>query len=224
VDLYQTRSDTPVDKIEIQVRNGTDRAVTVDRAELRSSRLTGTATWDEPVEIPAGAAVDLKVQLPDPVCDGPAEDQVLLQVDGRQLSVAAADAMGQLTEYVDRRCFQLAVDATASLEVLRVTSSGLRIRVEPGSAKVGEVGTTPLFRPVDPRVLALQPGRRAQVRDLELEPNRCDAHALGEDKQGTYFPVRVRIVDGSTGLYPLRIDPVQRALLHRLYARMCGLS
>jgi len=62
------------------VRNyGTD-PLTVERAELRSTRLAGVAVWDETVEIPAGAAMDLKVDLPPPECAGGAGETVSLQM------------------------------------------------------------------------------------------------------------------------------------------------
>ena len=48
--LYQTRSDTPLNALEIQVRNDGPDPVTVDSAQLRSGRLAGAPVWDEPVE------------------------------------------------------------------------------------------------------------------------------------------------------------------------------
>jgi hypothetical protein len=58
---------------------------------------------------------------------------------------------------------------------------------------------------------------------LRLRPNRCDAHALADDKQGTYFPVDVVLPDGRSGRYRLGVDPQTRAQLYRFYARECGL-
>ncbi len=223
VKVYQTRSDTPLDKIEIQVRNDGRDPITVQRAELHSERLRSVAVWGRPVQVPPGFAMDLKVQLPDPVCDGDAGDEVLLQVDGRQTRVPATDPLGQLSEYVDRRCFEQAVTETAELEVLGVISDGLQVMVSPGAAEIGVTGTTTLFRPVDPRALAAQPGRAAAVRPLALMPNRCDAHALAEDKQGTFVPVQATLPDGRTGAYPLTVSGEQRADLYRLYARQCDL-
>ena len=86
VSLYQTRSDTPLDKVEIQVTNTGPEKITVQRAELRSPRLSGSAAWEEDVEVAPGAAVDLKVVLPAPRCDvdAGATDDVVLTVDGRR--------------------------------------------------------------------------------------------------------------------------------------------
>lgn len=222
--LYQTRSDTPLDLVEIQVRNEGDRPITVQRAELRSARLTGSATWDEPVEILAGAATDLKVPLPPADCDGRAGETVALRVDGDDMVLEAPDALGQIGEYVARACFAQDVERTVRITVDSVTADGLRVRVDPGAAEVGALGTTILFAPVDPEALAAAAGEPGDVRSVRLRPNRCDAHALGEDKQGTYFDVEVTLADSRSGLYTFTVDQQQRAQLYRLYARMCGLS
>ena len=72
--------------------------------------------------------------------------------------------------------------------------------------------------------LTAAPGSATDLRQVVLRPNRCDAHALGEDKQGTYFDVDVTLPDGRTGRYSFGVDPEQRGKLYRLYARKCGLS
>ena len=224
VSLYQTRSDTPLDKIEIQVRNVGGDPVTIERAELVSPGLTGTAIWDEPVEVPAGAAVDLKVQLPEATCSGDGGQEVRLIVAGETTTVSADDTLGQLQKYLDGRCFEKAVEQTAVLDVEAVTGTGLRVRVQPGGATVGALGTTILFAPEDPRALAAAAGSPASSRKVVLRPNRCDAHALADDKQGTYFPVQVTLPDGRTGDYTIGVSRQQRGQLYRLYAKRCGLS
>jgi len=226
VSLYQTRSDTPLDAVEIQVTNGGSDPVTVQRAELRSPRLQGVAAWEEAVEIMPGASVDLKVRLPAPHCEtaGDATDQVTLTLDGRAVTVAAPDRLGQVGAYVRQRCFEQAVGQAAVIRVDAVTRRGMTVFVDPGAARLGALGTTILFAPADPRALAADPGHAAGVREVRLTPNRCDAHALGEDKQGTYFGVEVTLPDGRSGTYTFGVDTAQRAQLYRLYARDCGLS
>jgi hypothetical protein len=224
VSLYQTRSDTPLNKVEIQVRNEGDKPVTVEKAELRSARLVGTSPWNEPVEVPPGAAMDLKVTLPPADCSGPAGESVALRIDGRDVVVDAPDSLGQIAEYVSNSCFVQDVDAVAAIDVDAVTSRGMRVFVDPGPTNVGDLGTTILFAPVEPNALVAAPGSPPSTRRVVLRPNRCDAHALGEDKQGTYFEVEVTLPDGRSGRYTFGVDPTQRAQLYRLYARMCGLS
>lgn len=222
--LYQTRSDTPLNALEIQVRNDGPDPVTVDSAQLRSGRLAGAPVWDEPVEIPAGAAMDLKVSLPPPDCDGSPGETVALRVDGQDVVIDAPDRLGQVAEYVAAVCFEDDVESTTQIVVEAVTDEGIRVFVDPGTSEVGALGTTILFAPVDPEALAAAPGAPGDVRPVRLRPNRCDAHALGEDKQGTYFDVEVTLADGRSGPYTFTVDQEQRGQLYRLYARMCGLS
>lgn len=228
VNLYQTRSDTPLDKIEMQVRNQTEQPLTVTRAQLRGSRLLASTTWDQPVTIPAGVALDLKVQLPGPTCtDDPADEVEVTYAStagSRTVVVTPEDPLGQLAKYSSTRCFERDVQDTAELRAKRVRGDALLVYVDPGTARIGRLGTTILFRPHRPEALAARPGDDAGVRRVALTPNRCDAHALGDDKQGTYFPVDVTLADGREGDFTIGVDQRTRQQLYRLYARVCGLS
>jgi hypothetical protein len=201
--------------MEIQVGNpGTD-PVTVQRAKLVSTRLAAFPVWDEPVEVAPGAAVDLKVQLPPALCGRAASDEVEITVDGRQWTVPAQDTLGQLARYQAAQCFRQEVERVATLRVIGLVGDALQLEAR-GDVTLGEFGTTTLFRPRDP--LSLTRGR--QVR---LTPNRCDAHALADDKQGTYFPLTVTLPDGRSGQYVLGVDARTRSRLYDFYARTCGL-
>ncbi len=224
VSLYQTRSDTPADKLEIQVRNGGPEPVTVGRAQLDSGRLYGPAVWDEPVDIPPRSAVDLKVDLPPPICDGTGTENVTLAVDGTDLVLDAPDTLGQVAAYTEQACFEQDVDKVAVIGVRAVTDDGIRVVTTPGPAMIGDIDTTILFAPRDPGALAASPGDPTRTPEVRLRPNRCEAHALAEDKQGTVFDVTVTLPDGRTGTYALGVGPRMRARLHALYARQCGLS
>jgi len=224
VSLYQTRSDTPADKLEIQVRNAGQAPVTVQRARLDSPRLAAPATWDEPVEIPPGAAVDLKVDLPGPICGARGAERVMLAVEGTDLELDAPDTLGQVAAYADQTCFEQEVDSTSVIRVRKVTDTGMRVVTDPGQATIGELDTTILFAPRDPGALAAPAGDRTRVREVRLRPNRCEAHALAEDKQGTVFDVAVTLPDGRSGTYALQMGPRVRARLYTLFARLCGLE
>ncbi len=215
--VYQTRSDTPLNKIEIQVQNNGRQPVTVDFAQLTSPSLAGTPQWNEPVEIPPGAAMDLKVALPEANCGARRDAEVQLRVDGQSVTMAADDKLGQLRKYLDNDCLRQEVEQQLDLRVAAIDHKGLVIEGSAGDVQVGELGATTLFRPVDPMVIS-------QGRDrVTLRPNRCDAHAVAEDKQGTYFPLAVTLPDGRSGTYTLAVDPQMRQRLYALYAKACGL-
>lgn len=215
VGLYQTRSDMPLDKMEMQIRNDGPAPVTIERAQLVSTRLTQFPVWEEQVEIAPGAAVDLKVQLPPAVCSEGGTDEVRLTVDGEERTLPATDTLGQMAKYVAAQCFRQEVERLGRISATGLRGDVLQLTVN-GPIRVREVGTTTLFRPRDPQApLAGEP--------LRLRPNRCDAHALADDKQGTYFPLTVELPGGRQGAYRLGVDPQLRNELYSFYARECGL-
>jgi hypothetical protein len=228
VSVYQTRSDMPLDKIEIQVQNRTSDPLTVERARLRSDRFATETSWDEPVDIPAGTAVDLKVQMPPASCLPDPQDQVVVTVrtDGgtQDLTLVPEDPLGQLDKYSATQCFKKDVESTATLKVQGLLGSRLQVFVDPGQAQIGAMGTTILFQPRNPGALRAKPGDAAGVRQVALRPNRCDAHALAEDKQGTYFPVSVTLPDGRSGDFTMPVNQRTRVSLYRMFAEECGLS
>ena len=228
VSVYQTRSDMPLDKIEIQVHNTTSEPLTVERAQLRSNRFVTETSWNESVDIPAGSAVDLKVQMPPASCLPDPQDQVVVTVrsDGgtQDLTLVPEDPLGQLQKYSATQCFKKDVESTVTLKVQGLRDDRLQVFVDPGQAQVGVMGTTILFQPRDPGALRAMPGDAAGVRQVALRPNRCDAHALAEDKQGTYFPVSVALPDGRSGDFTMPVDQRTRVSLYRMFAEECGLS
>jgi hypothetical protein len=134
------------------------------------------------------------------------------------------DPLGQLDKYSAVQCFERDVESTATLKVQGLRDDRLQVFVDPGQAQVGAMGTTILFQPRDPWALRAKPGDAAGVRQVMLQPNRCDAHALAEDKQGTYFPVSVTLADGRSGEFIMPVDQQTRVALYRLFAKACGLS
>jgi hypothetical protein len=208
VSLYQTRTDTPVDKIEIQVQNNESDAVTVQRAKLVSSGLSASPVWEQLVDIPAGAAIDLKVQLPQAVCSGEAVTEVELTVDDRSFTIPAHDRLGQLAKYRQAQCFRQEVERAGSFTITGLDGDRLIFETD---LDIGAIRSTTLFIPED-----------QTNTSVRLTPNRCDAHALAEDKQGTYFPVPVRVGDRSAD-YSAAVSAQIRGQLYDLYAKLCEL-
>lgn len=209
VSLYQTRSDTPVNKIEMQVRNNTNAPLTVQKAQLVSTQLSAFPVWETPVEIPPGSAVDLKVALPPPLCTGQVSDEVVLTIEDRRVTVAATDTLGQLAKYRAAACFRQEAQTLGGVRITGLDGDVLRFATD---LEIGPIRSTTLFIPT-----------RQTADSVTLTPNRCDAHALAEDKQGTYFPVPVTLPDGRTQDYIAGVDARMRGQLYRLYARVCGL-
>jgi hypothetical protein len=63
----------------------------------------------------------------------------------------------------------------------------------------------------------------ASVIPLRIIPNRCDAHAIAEDKRGTFFAFEVSTSDDAAGRLFVGVSDDVRASLYEYYAEYCGL-
>ncbi|CAN5304839.1 hypothetical protein BH11ACT5_BH11ACT5_28080 [soil metagenome] len=248
--VFQNRFDYSLRQLEIKVANGTGATITVTRAEFESTRFTEAAVWDRPQEIPAGAARDLKVQLPDPVCDGAAPvDSVTLEVtlgDGTSgsVTVTPSDEQGRVDTINAEDCLGASVAAVASISPpaaldwvpgahapavleLAVQATGgagtVTVHDAKGTVLLGladEQGAAITIQPVG---LVVDADTAASAIRLRVIPNRCDPHAVEEDKRGTFFPLDVETGDGRSGTVYIAVSDGVRRSLYEFYADYCGL-
>lgn len=250
VSVFQNRFDYSLRVLEIKVSNGTDAALTVTRAEFISTRFSEAAVWDRPQEIPASGARDLKVQLPDPVCDGtaPAEsvslDFTLPDGTSGTAELTPTDEQGRIDTINAEDCLGASVAAVATLsppDALEWTPGVHRpavveVSVEPTGAEgsvtvlaakgtvllgLSDADGVPLtVLPLDLVVDAKTPATGIR---LAVTPNRCDPHAVEEDKRGTFFPFDVETSDGRSGTIYVAVSDEVRRSLYEFYADYCGL-
>lgn len=250
VSVFQNRFDYSLRQLEIKVSNGTGAAITVTRATFESTRFAEAAVWDRPQEVPAGSARDLKVQLADPRCDGAdAVDTVTLAFElsngtsgtatltpvdeqGRVDTVNAQDclaaAVAQVAAIVPSDALGWAPDAHAPATLdLAVTPTGADGSVTILDAKgtvllalAGPDGAPITLQRVD---LVVGAGTPAESIRLSILPNRCDPHAVEEDKRGTFFPLDVETADGLSGTVYIAVADGVRRDLYEFYANYCGL-
>lgn len=250
VSVFQNRFDYSERILELKVDNATDAPLTVTRAEFVSTRFVQPAVWDRPQTIPAGAARDLKVQLPEPVCEGGAAvDSVTLTVELPDGATATAtltptDEQGRIDAINTEDCLVSSVAAVVAitppdaLEWARGAHSPAI--VELGVEPTGAEGTATLLQAKGTVLLALstETGEPVSVVPLDLVvdaqtaatsirlpvvPNRCDAHAVEEDKRGTFFPLDVQTDDGVSGTIYIAVSDDVRRSLYEFYADYCGL-
>jgi hypothetical protein len=242
VSVYQTRFDYGVRQLEIKVGNGTDAAITVIRATFVSTRFADPAVWDRPQEVPPGSARDLRVQLPEPACDGgEARDTVLLELtlaDGSAISatVVPEDEQGRVDFINGQDCLVAAVDDRAAItppDALRWTPGAhapalVELAVEPtgtGGLTIHYAKGTVLLRLVDETGASIDTlsieGLPATI-PLRIAPERCDAHAIAEDKRGTFFPLEVEAEDRS-GTYYVAVSDSLRREIYAYCADYCDL-
>lgn len=249
VSVFQNRFDYGVRQLELKVSNDTDAPVTVTRATLESSRFATPAVWDRPQVVPAGAARDLKVQLTEPLCDEPVSDVVLLEftlADGSTGSarLEPSDETGRLDAINAEDCLGLAVAAIADIHAAETVEwapgagspAALDILVTP----TGAPGELTVHFAKGTVLLSLVDGTGARAYDVPVEvqfdaetpagiirlllvPNRCDPHAVAEDKRGTFFPLEVETSDGAAGRIFVPVSNEVRSTLYTFFGDFCGL-
>lgn len=238
VALVQQRGDIAVDRVQLRVTNTSTSSATVTAASLFSPVLEVPADWDaeRSTTLAPGRTVDLPVLLPAVRCVDEAAAAGTVTIDGTPTTVSVVDALHVLARLSATACDQDDLES-----VVRVTASGaesgpdgsivLHLAVEPartgeGSAELVALRGTVLLRfasgseaPLDVTVAA---GDAPSRIDVTVVPQRCDAHAIAEDKVGTLFDLVAR-VDEREVVIPLhRSKDVADALLV-LTARACGL-
>ncbi|WP_251856689.1 hypothetical protein [Herbiconiux sp. L3-i23] len=241
--MIQLRGDISVGRIQLRLVNEADSTIEVTSARLVSPLLGGEVRWTKaPARIAAGATVDLPFLLPVLDCIEDAEPlSAVLQTgteggDPRAFTVIPDDPLGALARLEGETCLKQRVAETVEMtgSSVEVTGSGsdavarLTVSVRPtggGAAVVlDSIRSTVLLTPRGgeqwPLGLVIDASSEEQEVVLDIVPRRCDAHALGEDKVGTVFPV---VVDGD-GSFPLPLaDGVKNQLLD-FVSLHCGLG
>lgn len=247
ISVYQPRPDVAKNRIAITVHNDGAQSITLTEATLASSYFTESAIWDGKATVPAGYAVDLRIDIPPTDCSGRVPEHrvsFLWQAgdESGRSSTEPEDPFGVLELLHDAGCLVEQVDAVAALTAASLTAppsypapADLLITVQPtgaaGSIVLDRIHSTTLLNPAGPDgagVAELALGVELDA-DGPLEvhvpivPNRCDAHALAEDKVGTRMPLYVTTSAGGSGRYVLSASDELRAQMYAFYSAYCGL-
>lgn len=245
VTVYQPRTDIALGRLALQVRNGTDSPLEVVAARLTSPDFLGDVVWPgETATVPAGLALDLRAPLPEVECSADPAPRARLEVriDGRTVSaeLPVEDPFGLLPRLREEACLAAAIADIATItprEILVTDPNGpavLVLDVVPsgaaGTILLQDVGGTTLLQPardgggVDRLDLgiAIDAAGPAEVR-VEFVPNRCDAHALAEDKVGTIIPFTVSTPAVAESRWLLPATAEQRGRWYAYVAAYCGL-
>ena len=252
VALVQNRSDPPVGRLQLRVTNESADALRIRTATLESTALAAPAVWEKGTTVPAGATRDLPVQFPGASCAvGEPETVVRIETETpagpTSVEVEPTDPNERMPLLTEADCFSQEVAAAG-----RVTLAGLRsadpsepalleVRAESrlsqqdggsGGLRIRSVESTVLFNAVDasgvPSTsgevgLELRPGDAEATALVPIVPNRCDPHALAEDKVGTLFVFATEVDGGRAGTLTLPASPELRAELYAYFTRACGL-
>ncbi len=247
VEIRQSRTNWGDRVVQLRVTNGTSAPLVVERGTLRSPYVRGAATTDPDRSraVPAGAHRDFPVVLGEPVCPAAAAgvvvDVAVGDDAGRRgaLTATPADPQGHLERIHREDCAEAAVTAGVSLAVepdVGVRDEGgvlvgtLRLTARPveGGPRVSVTGVerSNLLAPTsghvwsDPAQLDLPPP--GATVDLDFTAARCDAHAVAEDKRGTFFGIHATVDGTPQPVFYVRVDDAVRAQIYAFIGRSCG--
>jgi hypothetical protein len=248
VRLVQQRSDVALHQAQVEITNGTESTLSIEALSVSDPRFESDAdrVLQRASVIAPGSTVGIRIQLPGPACDVPDDGASTVEFSwhaGDRSGVARADlpdALDFLPAMHERECVADALgDAAAvsftsfeagagggvgilTLEVLPTGAGGATIdAIRPTNLLgFGAAGTGPDAEL--PLQIQLAAGDTAP-RDVEiaLEPFRCDAHAVQEDKRGTIFTVDVTVA-GEAGQIELAASADMRAEILNAVADYCG--
>ncbi len=250
ISVYQPRPDVPKNRMAIEIHNDGDVPVTVTSASLHSSFFTEDMIWgpDRTATVAPGYAVDLRVDLATEAdCSGVEPELTATfgwQAGGNTgtATVEPDDPFHLMDLLHDAACLIVSVDSVATLTAVSLDASGqqpapaeLVIGVEPtgedGSITLDSIHSTTLLNPAGddgigvPELdlgIAIDKDGPTEVR-IPIVPNRCDAHALAEDKIGTRMPLYLTAPDGSSGRFVLAASDELRMQMYAFYSAFCGL-
>ncbi|WP_394552558.1 hypothetical protein ACDF64_17165 [Agromyces sp. MMS24-JH15] len=246
VSVGQGRVDVAGGRIFVLVENGRDEPITVRSLKVRTAGFEPGIADDDPTDFPAGRAIAIRLAPTDAICDA-APDPITVELDvvseagSARGELPADDAYGALARIHDQACLGEAVAGIAAITLpdhLRSTGSGadrravIDVAIAPagsgaGSFRIDLVSGTTLIQAegahdwvLDLDVAADDP---PSTLELAVAPNRCDAHAVAEDKVGSILPFDVTTSDGLSGTVPFAASTTLRSELYAYYAERCGL-
>lgn len=250
ISVYQPRPDIPKNRIAIEVHNDGDAPITITAATLGSNFFADDFVWGpgRTATVAPGYAVDLRVDIPGvAACDDDAPVNAVTftwTVGGRSGTsvVEPDDGFHMLDRLHDEGCLVANVDAVAVLTAVSLVAPAqqpapaeLLISVaptgEPGTVTIDTISSTTLLNPAGPDGIGvnqlalgieLSADGPEEIR-VPIVPNRCDPHALAEDKIGTRMPLYVTLPDGTEGRYVLAASDGLRGQMYQFFSAFCGL-
>lgn len=242
--IYQPRTDIALERFALQVVNDGDSAVEIISARLTSPDFAEPVVWNGASTVFADHKLDLRAPLPQIDCTGSTDPHVQLSADvgspSESSDVPIIDPFGLLPRLHREACLSEEIAEIATLTPLEVIPPDgmapaiLVIGVEPtgapGVVTIEAVGGTTLLKPtldgqasdLVPLGISIDADGPTEVR-VSFVPNRCDPHALMEDKVGTIIPLYVTTATHDETRLMLPVTDRQRADFYGFFAAFCGL-
>jgi hypothetical protein len=220
--VYQPRTDIVHHRLAIQVQNGTDVPLHVVGARLSSDDFVADAVWgNESATVPAGRALDLRAPLPEVRCDAATTPVATIEFvagDTTGVAVLPVDDPFELLPRLHR-------EACLAEQIAEVAILTPREVILPDA-----VGGTTLLQPTRdgkaadqvPVGVVIDADGPGELR-IAFVPNRCDPHALMEDKIGTIIPLYITTATATFERWMLPVTDAQRGDFYAFFADYCGL-
>ena len=246
--VVQSRDDHGARIVAIELHSDRSDDVTLTSATLETAQLSEPAIWQRGTVLRGGLTLDLRVQLPAPACPLAADITPTVTVrfttsDGVQRTIAGTPAQpgDVLTVVANEDCVAAALTAQAAVTVKGLEYSPgsgvaavLVVGIEPrdveGRVRIVSVGATVLLGLIAPESgytqkyaldRVIERGGDASDLRITIVPNRCDSHAIAEDKRGTFFPLEVEGEGGMLGTYYLAVSDSQKAEIYDYVTDFC---
>mgnify|MGYP001228280368 CR=1 FL=1 len=243
--VYQPRPDVAAGRLAIQVANDGPTAIEVTAARLVSPGFAADVVWPgESSTLTPGRRVDLRAPVPEFDCAAEADTVAELELASPDGSVRGTlpidDPYDLLARMRAEQCIGVALAAIATVTPREVIVPAGRepavlvLDVAPtgaaGSIVIAGVRSTTLLQPAAdgapvaeiPLGIELAADGPRELR-VPLLPNRCDAHALAEDKVGTIIPFLVDTGSAEPTRWMLVLPDGLKGALYGYYADYCGL-
>lgn len=245
-DLRQSSRDAALNRFQVWIGNGLDQEIDPTEISYVDRRFPDPIPGERLRANPAGSERGYPLALPPrPVCGAKATTGTVRMTyagsNGETVELAVEDEADVVARYVATRCFELAVNAVATLTfadevavdregegsvgtlVLVATPSG-----RPGGVlTIDSVGGTPLLTPHGepvwrPEVTVRSDGAVRRI-ELPMVPARCDDHVFMESGGATAFRVRMHL-DGKPGELVVRMSPAGASEAIGFARDSCGLG
>lgn len=252
VSVFQTRADVPAHRLEISITNGSPDGLVVTGARFDSSQFATPADWTvrESTTIRPGRTVNLPVELGAADCSGVTAEHVVrleFEQDGpRVAEVVPTDRFDRLPALRAEDCLAQSVEEIATIALAGPLSTAavggtlvgsLRLEIVPtgasGSLALGAMRGAILIALADPISATIVESRELALAidgtddpttiDIHFVPNRCDPHAIAEDKQGTLLPVEAS-AGRFEGVYRVPVSDDVRSTIYDYLVEACGMA
>jgi hypothetical protein len=247
ISVTQGRADEIAGVLAVEIENRLRNEVIVTSVTLTSTIFTQPLTRPEAkTKIATGSRVAIRIPVVNLDCQNQQRTgraQIAYTVGSENFvgSFRVRDPDDYFTRIQQTGCFAAKVASVATFTLdpeLRIRQVGDKLVAEAtldvdyfdeGIELLNLRGTT-LLAHVDPNTLkrrefriieGIRPSRIA----LTLMPNRCDPHAIAEDKRGTIFPLELFLEsEQKKGIVLVRADEQLRQQLYEYVLSACGLQ